>query len=126
MIGQDVGFLGVIADALHRALGMVARLGYAHTNTVGRHALATPPVCDAPYCGYFSARWSIASGSQRKIGLRAAAVSSKRRRGVQRGDARKSATSPERALAARAFNVSANWSSAALLSVSVGSIKSAP
>jgi len=55
MISYNVGFHGVIADAAHCALSMVTRLGDAQTNSVGRHSLATPPVCDEACCGYFSA-----------------------------------------------------------------------
>jgi hypothetical protein len=43
MIRNNAGFLGVIADAAHRALGMFTRLGDAQMNSVGRHSLATPP-----------------------------------------------------------------------------------
>jgi hypothetical protein len=56
MIGHNVGFLGIVADAAHAALGMLTRLGDAQTNSVGLHSLATPPVCDEACCGYFSAR----------------------------------------------------------------------
>ncbi len=88
-----------------------------------RHVTAPAPYSAACCCA--------GAGRQRKTGFRAASVSSSRRRGVQRGAARKAAASPAPVLldwarSARPRNTEANWSSEALLSVSVGSISKAP
>jgi hypothetical protein len=37
MIGNDPGFLGVVADAAQRALGVLARFGDAKMDAIGRH-----------------------------------------------------------------------------------------
>ena len=74
MVGDDPGFLGVIADAPQCTLRMIARLLDAQSNSV-EHFLG-------PYSG---ASRSSGSGPQRSTGLRAARVSSRRRRGVETG-----------------------------------------
>ena len=68
VIGHNVGFLGVVTDAAHCALGMVTRLRDSQANPIRRHSLATPPVCDEARCGYSSTRRSTAAGSQRRQG----------------------------------------------------------
>src|SRR5260221_14566437 len=76
---------------------------------------------------YSAACFVASSGRQRSTGLRAAAVSSRRRRGVRYGAPwNHSAASPALARRASALTTAMKWSSASLLSVSVGSISSAP
>src|SRR5262249_45864039 len=67
-----------------------------------------------------------APGRQRKTGFRAAAVSSRRRRGVSRGAAWNAALSFPFAFATRPRITAMKRSSVSLLSVSVGSISIAP
>ena len=74
--------IGISEKTGHKWL---TRFGDAQTNSIGRHSLATPPVGDEACRDYSSVCWSSSSGYQRKVGFRAAAVSSKRRRGVRRG-----------------------------------------
>ena len=87
MVGNNLRLLGIVADATQGSLGMLARFcdGKAHP-IVGHLVLLTPPL--SRFTG---------SGRQRSIGLRAAAVSSSRRRGVSIGAARKLDASPDRA-----------------------------
>ena len=59
---------------------------------------------------YSAAALSGAGGCQRRIGLRAARVSSRRRRGASRGASRNDSASPAWARRASATSTSANWS----------------
>src|SRR5712671_714313 len=116
MIGDNASLVGVVTDAAQSAFGMLARFCDAQPNAIGRH----------PETSLLAASRRSGSRRQRKTGLRAAVVSSRRRRGVKTGAAWKRDTSPERAAPASAFSTSTNRSSDALLSVSVGSISIAP
>jgi hypothetical protein len=92
VIGDDARFLLVIADAAHRGLGMLAGFADTQAHSIGRHSLQLPRMWrigttfPRPAARtYSAASRATGSGHQRRIGLRAAAVSSRRRRGVSRG-----------------------------------------
>src|SRR5579864_6805843 len=114
---------GVDGERRHRS----RRARHAHRKGATADRARAPPIGSREgRTPYSAALLGAAAGRQRRTGFRAAAVSSRRRRGVSRGAAWNAALSLPFAFATRPRITATKRSSVSLLSVSVGSISMAP